>query len=215
MNGCNDGGRVDEIKDYIAQRPAILTMTAFRFWLESVAQGLKTILPNSGYSEEWLALDHGLPEGDQIRNSRLFENQLTGAVEARIRWLVKLDRVMSSETNALDQQTWSERSHILRDGLRIFKVESAMQANETLTNWLDSTQTWLLEHRVGVESLDDWNSIGNNPFRIAIAGLDSLWTWEMYWDVVCKRYRWLADFIFRSKTIENQFRGLQEIDSPG
>jgi hypothetical protein len=120
---------------------------------------------------------------------------------------------MRSATKALDELSLSESSHILRAGLRIFKVESAVQANETLTDWLESTQTWLFENQVGVECLDNWNSIGNNPFRIPVGCLDTLWTWAMYRDIVCKRYRWLADFILRSTTIENQYRRLVEIDS--
>lgn len=73
MNGNQCGKNKDEIKDYIAQGQTILTMTAFRFWLESVAQWLKAVFPNSDYAAEWLA--------EFILRSTTIENQFRRLAE--------------------------------------------------------------------------------------------------------------------------------------
>ena len=203
---------MDEIKDYIKHGQSISTLSSLRDWLESVAAWLETTYPNSGYLAEWLALDPGPPEGDRTGNSMLFKKQLEEAVDDRIRWLNKLERVKRPEARAHNGQSLSPSSDILLAGLRLFKAESALRADEAITTWIESVQAWLVENQVGAESLANWNTMGKSPFKLPDGVLDTARTWELYWDIVCKRYRWLADFISNSSTIENQYRRLSEID---
>ena len=203
---------MDDIRDFINLAQTILTMNGFRIWLESVATWLESTFPNSGYLAEWLALDPGPPEGDRAGNSMLFKKQLEEAVDDRIRWLNKLEKVKRPLIGATRQPSLFESSDILLGGLRLFKAESALRADEAITTWIESVQAWLMENQVEAESLADWTSIGKSPFRMSDGVLDTARAWEAYWGIVCKRYRWLADFISNSSTIENQYRRLSEID---
>ena len=203
---------MDEIKDFINQGQAAKNLAAFRNWLESIALWLEATFPNCGYSAEWLALDAGPPEGDRTGNSQLCKDRLEDAVEERIRWLNKLERVTRPPSTFPDELVLPDSSDILLAGIRLFKVVTVAQADETLTMWIESVQAWLLETHEEVESLANWNTMGNSPFRLSGGVIDTSNAWHSYWEIVGKRYRWLADLISTSGTIENQYRRLSEPD---
>jgi len=204
---------MDEISNYIKQSQSISGMLRFKDWLESVAKWLETAFPNAGYTAEWLALDPGPPEGDRSGDLGQFKIQLEEAVDGRIQWLNKLDKVMRPVATVAYQIPLTDSSAIMHQGLLLFKAESAMQADETLTTWIESVHRWLVENSVESASLVTWNTMRKSPFRLPDGVWDTPRTWEQYWNIVSKRFRWLADFISRSATIDSLYRQLTEIEA--
>lgn len=202
---------MDEISNLIKQSQSITTMQDFTDWLESVASWLEIEFPNSGYTAEWLGLDKGLLESDRNGNCGGFQNQME-AVDGRVHWLKKLDRILQPAVDKHNVEPYTDSSAIIHDGLLLFKVKSAMQADEALTTWIESVYQWLVENQVESASLANWCTMGKSPFRWSDGILDIPRTWEQYWNIVSKRFRWLADFMSRSLTIENQYRRLNEIE---
>lgn len=164
---------MDEINDFINRGQAVINLAVFHGWLESIAQWLEATFPNCSYSAEWLALDAGPPQGDRTGNSQLFKDQLEDAVDARIRWLNKLERVTRPLSTFSEESVPPDSSDILLDGIRLFKVETVAQADEVLTMRIQSVQTWLEKTPGGVESLAKWNIMGNSPFRISGGVIDN------------------------------------------
>ena len=204
---------MDEISNLIKQSQSITTMQDFTDWLESVASWLEIEFPNSGYTAEWLGLDKGLLESDRNGNCGGFQNQME-AVDGRVHWLKKLDRILQPAVDKHNVETFTDSSTIMQEGLQLFKVKSAIQADRALTTWIESVYQWLVENQVESASLVNWSTMGKSPFRWSDGILDIPRTWEQYRNIVRKRLRWLADFISRSATIENQYRR-QTVIEPG
>jgi len=205
---------MDELGELVTQGQKIVDLLSFRSWLDAVALWLYGAFPNAGNVAEWLALDAGPIEGNRTANNQVFKDQLEDAVEKRIGWLRKLDIVTRPVAAALAEQFIPDDAEILLDGLKLFSVESAPQADERLTDWIFSVQRWLLENKADNESLSSWATLGASPFRLSDGILDSADAWSMYWDIVSRRYRWLAGLLSNSTTVENQYRRLFEIDTP-
>jgi len=185
-------------------------MDLFQHWINEIAVWLEAAFPNTGYSAEWLSLDSGPSKNTRSIKGQLLHKLLEKAVNERISWLVKLEKI--SEPGNDDGIIGTGSARIILGWQHLLNPVSLDEAESGLEHWEADVTRWLLERHVESEIIVEWHTLAENPFSKWPIDADDPLLWASFREVVRKRYRWLAELISRSITVESQYHDRYEAD---
>ena len=185
-------------------------LSAFQHWINEIAVWLEDTFPDVGYSAEWLSLDSGPCRDTRRIKGQQLHKSLEKAVNERISWLIKLEKI--SEPGNDDGIVGAGSAPIILGWQHLLNPVSLDEAESGLEHWEADVTRWLLERHVESEIIVEWHTLAENPFSKWPDDADDPLLWASFREVVRKRYRWLAELISRSITVERQYHNRYEAD---
>ena len=185
-------------------------LNAFNHWINEIAIWLEAAFPNTGYSAEWLSLDAGPCKDTRRIKGQQLHKLLEKAVNERISWLIKLEKI--SEPDSDHGIICTGSAPIILGWQHLLNPVSLYEAESGLEHWEADVTRWLMAHHVESRIIAEWHTLAENPFSKWPDDADDPLLWASFREVVRKRYRWLAELLSRSITVESQYHNSYEAD---
>ena len=74
-------------------------LSAFQHWINEIAVWLAETFSETGYAAEWLSLDAGPSQNTRSIKGQPLHKSLEKAVDERVAWLVKLEKISLPKNN--------------------------------------------------------------------------------------------------------------------